>query len=134
VLDVEKDQRLNPTGRRLSPVERLWVDALLTRGRAMMEILESERRARQREAMDWMREAGDYREYLEREPYEVREGALTAAENLPPPQKGIRMYYFTPDQFPEIHELTRRKGEEAEKALQDVLGVISRNEFPASPR
>jgi len=120
--EILKDPRFNPSGRELTGTEVFRIAAALTRGRATGEILESEVRAKMKEALDELRPEGDYVEYAPGEAYEKVEGAITVAE--PAAGGRIRMYYLLPEAFQEIHDLRLQKAMEAERALQEVLSIV----------
>jgi hypothetical protein len=124
-VDFDKivgDPRLNPSGRKLSRLEATKAHAELTRGKAMTDILESEAKVKIVEAMDTLRESGDYVEYSSGERYEVIEGAISSAEEVGPGQ--IRMFYFLPQDFPEMHAKKREKEEVAGVALRKISAIV----------
>jgi hypothetical protein len=116
------DPRFNPSGRKLSRLESVKVRAELTRAKAMTDVLESEAKVEIVGGMDKLRESGNFIEYQKGESYQLLKDAITSAEEVEPGR--IRMFYFLPEDFPELHAKKQEKRQVADVALRKVAAII----------
>jgi hypothetical protein len=118
-----QDQRWNPGGRKLSRAEKKRALAEVTFANSMAEILESQLRAEIAEAMEKLGEAGNYVDYASGERPMPVPGVLTAGEDTA--EKGMRIYYFYPEDFPGIYEKRKEKQKIAERTVRRLLLLVN---------
>jgi hypothetical protein len=121
------DPAFNPRGKILSRVERARALSEVDCARARIEILHAEARVAVTEAIEKLRERGEYIDYASGERYETEQGVITAGEEIE--GAGTRLFYLRREEFPAIYE----RREEAKQVAQTALRrLLSLTEEPSS--
>lgn len=89
------------------------------RARGELEVLEAETYHELTHARAALRERGEYIEYAQGEKYATQPGTLTAAEPLP--GGGVRMFYLSQAEFPELYAKRAERDARAERSLREIL-------------
>lgn len=111
----------NPDGKVLSRLARQKADNVWTQGRAWVELLESEVRLGIVEGMEELTKGGEFVSYEEDQaPVEVP-GVITAGE--PRAGGGMNVFYFYPEDFPELYAKKGEKVKVAEYTLRRLLAL-----------
>lgn len=119
-----EDQRFNPNGRELAPLERLKAIEVLATGQAWMEVLQRRLQVDVGQEMETLREEGNYVEYDDGESRDPGPpGALTVGESAG--DHRMRIFYLDPTSFPEVAEKQRRIEKVAEKTVRKLLQFVA---------
>jgi hypothetical protein len=95
----------------------------LIQARAKKSMISSALRLAVVEAMDGLRDRGDFVLYEKGERFPPVEGVETAAEVAEDGR--VRMYYLTREEFPGIYEKKQERMKVAEAAARKVLALLS---------
>jgi hypothetical protein len=124
-LDIDgflADPELNPKQKTLTRLEASQARLELARARARTAVLDAEIRLGLVQAMDRLREKAAYVDYADGECYENPERVLTVGEENP--GGGVRMYYLSEDEFPDLYARRREKAAVAERATRELLAKL----------
>lgn len=119
VTDLLKDERLNPGGKQVDELTLSELRVDFARARGEVEVLEAETYHELTHARAALRERGEYIEYAQGEKYATQPGTLTAAEPLP--GGGVRMFYLSQAEFPELYAKRAERDARAERSLREIL-------------
>ena len=125
-MNVEEffsNPNFNPEKVTPSRVETMAAIHELNAARANMEILNSQIQLSVAKALETLKEGGHFLEYQPGQAPEAVEGVLSAGESLE--GGGMRMYYFYPEDFPEIYETKEKVKEVAETAFRRLLSMVN---------
>jgi len=118
-----RDPLINPNGRELNQVDRMLAEKALATARATSDVMESQIRVSLTAGMEKMRERGAFIEYAKGEIVEKHEpDIITAGENGA--NDSLRLYYFYPDEFPEIYERKREIKDACSQAIRQVMALL----------
>ena len=95
----------------------------VTAARSQMKIFNSQGHLAISKAMKKLRESAQYADYAPGQTPEGVPGIVSAAE--PSDAGGMRMYYFYPEDFPEIYEAKQKAQEVAELAIRRLLSMVN---------
>ena len=121
-MEVLSDPLLNPTQKKLTMVEASKVRLELARAQGLTNILDSEIKLEYNLGMEKLRAEGSFIEYQNGEKYQTFDGVLTAAQPIP---GGIRMFYFYPEQYPQIYEKKSQRKEISTIATRRIVGILA---------
>jgi hypothetical protein len=109
-------------GKELGRPEKMRLMHELTCARARIEMLDSEVRMAFVEGMEKLRGEGSYVEFSQGQPCQGIQGVLSAGEETE--EKGTRLFYFYPEEFPEIYEKRGEKKKVAELSMRRILSMV----------
>lgn len=118
------DPRVNPDNLALTRVDRVKAMSEVTSARAMMDVIESDLRVSMTEGMEAMRNDGYYVELGQGEYPEPVAGVLSAGELTE--DKKLRIFYYYPDEFPDLYKKKEEKKKVAERALRRLIAMADR--------
>lgn len=124
-LDIEKfveDALQKSPGKTLSQPDKMRLLHEFTCARARIEIIDSSVRMTLTEGMEKLRSEGSYVEYASGEKCQSVKGVLTVGEQME--NKGQRLFYFYPEEFPEVYEKRKEKTNVATLAMRRILSVL----------
>ena len=118
------DPRYNPNRVELTQAQKVKAYSITTAARARFKIIDVEIQAGCAEVMEYMRKDGEFIKYGQGErPQPAEPGLITVGEVTE--DKGMRLYYFYPEEFPEIYEMREEKKKVSERALRELLSLVA---------
>jgi hypothetical protein len=117
-----RSEKLNPRKKELGKVDRMRAEAVLAKARATSDVLESEIRVDLTAGMERMREQGAFVSYARDEMVPPDKGTITAGEVGE--NGAMRLYYFYPEQYPDIYQRKQAIKAACEVAIREVLSLL----------
>jgi len=117
-----QDQRWNPDQKELTRAQKNRAVAEVTYAKSMADVLNAQVRAEVAEGMEKMRAAGSFVEYGQGERPVAVSGVFTSGEETE--ERGMRLYYFYPEEFPGIYQKRQDKRIIVETAVRRLLSLF----------
>ena len=126
---LAQDKAFNPTQRELTRAERFRLTAAFVRAKSEIEALDAELRSAIADAVEALRQEGEYIDYAAGERYATDADALTAGE--PIEGGGVRISYLYRDRFPKVFERKTRLKTVSEESVRRIAAVLQQPEVKA---
>jgi len=121
----------NDSGRGLVGVELLRAMNLFAEAKAKVDVLKSRISLECAQAAQKLLERGDYVDYAPGEKYHTEPGLITYGHDLG--ERGMRMFYLYPEEFPEIYAMKKEKALVAEIGIRRLLQTLNGGAGLAKP-
>jgi hypothetical protein len=113
----------NDSGRGLVGVDLLRAMNLFAEAKARVDVLKSRISLECAQSAQKLLERGDYIDYAPGEKYHTEPGVITYGHDLG--ERGMRMFYLYPEEFPEIYAMKKEKALVAEIGIRRLLETLN---------